>query len=137
MKNNIGRKSIFRFVLGIGIPILVIIGVAYLFRFGNPFTCPVYKYTGLYCTGCGSGRASYDLLHCRIIDALDHNLLMVLWLPFIIYYLFKRYIKIIFNKDILPFVKFSPKAINTIIHILILFTILRNIPFYPFTILAP
>lgn len=60
-------------------------------------------------------RTAFDLVHGNITGVLKHNFLMVMFLPFISYYLFKQYASIV----------------------LIAFTIARNIPVYPFSIVAP
>ena len=39
--------------------------------------CPLYQHTGIYCSGCGSQRAAHDLLHGDVIAAANHNILLV------------------------------------------------------------
>jgi hypothetical protein len=46
--------------------------------------CPLLKYTGLKCPGCGSQRAIHYLLHFNIKEALSHNLMMVISIPYIL-----------------------------------------------------
>lgn len=136
--NNNRVPMFLRIFIGLVCPVLVAAGTAYLYIHGNPFICIFNSLVGLYCTGCGSGRAAYDLIHGNIIEALDHNFLMIMFLPFIIYYLFKRYITIVINRDLLPSVYISHKMfVSIIIIIIIIFTIVRNIPIYPFSLLAP
>lgn len=43
--------------------------------------CPFNLLTGLYCPGCGSQRATHELLHGHVIQAAQLNLLAVLSLP--------------------------------------------------------
>lgn len=43
--------------------------------------CPIHSVTGLYCPGCGTARALHALLHGRLAEALDANLLLVALLP--------------------------------------------------------
>lgn len=45
---------------------------------GLAFTCPFHAWTGLYCPGCGGQRAFHALLHGRVLQAADFNLLFVL-----------------------------------------------------------
>lgn len=135
---NSNRVPMFlRIFIGLACPVLVAAGTAYLYIHGNPFICIFNSLTGLYCTGCGSGRAAYDLIHGNIIEALDHNFLMIMFLPLIIYYLLKRYLAIVINRDLLPSVYISHKMFVSIIIIIIIFTIVRNIPIYPFSLLTP
>lgn len=50
----------------------------------SPFPrCPFYSLTGLYCPGCGSQRAMHSLLNFRFGEALRHNALLVLSIPYV------------------------------------------------------
>ena len=127
----------FRVIAGIGLPLLVLIGAWVLYTFGNPLICVFYKLTGLYCPGCGSGRASAALLHLDFAAAFKHNLLYVLLLPFIVYYLLKQYIVLVLRKDVLPMFSINGFAAKVVLAVILVFGILRNIPVFPFTLLAP
>lgn len=127
----------FRYLFAVAMPLLFVWGVLYLYRFGSPYGCVIFRTFGVYCPGCGSGRAAYDLVHFRILEALHHNELFVLAVPFIFYYLIKQYLFIVFSKNVLPFFVISPRGCYIGILILAVFTLLRNLPFFPFTLLAP
>jgi len=43
--------------------------------------CTFHQTTGLLCPGCGSLRAAHALLHGRLMEALQCNLLLVVGLP--------------------------------------------------------
>ncbi|MBO4301950.1 hypothetical protein J5839_01205 [Methanosarcinaceae archaeon] len=58
-------------------------------------------------------------------------------LPCVGYYLLKTYLLIVTGKDILPFPEISLKTAGTVSFLILLYAVLRNIPVYPFTILAP
>lgn len=66
--------------------VLIGLAAAVLFFFdpnyypGYPL-CLFHKYTGLLCPGCGSLRALHQLLHGHVAAALHLNLLLVLALP--------------------------------------------------------
>lgn len=98
--------------------------------------CPFYVLTDFHCPGCGSQRAIHDLLHFRIGEALLHNvtiILVVLVLLSKLYaFLSKRYFKSYYYN-------LTHKAFFTYAIIVFVFAywILRNIPQYPFTALAP
>ncbi len=47
--------------------------------------CPFNAITGLDCPMCGSTRAVHALLHGEVGTAIDHNLLLVVLLPFLAY----------------------------------------------------
>ena len=126
-----------RIFAGIGLPLLVLGGAWILYTFGNPLFCVFYRLTGLYCPGCGSGRASAALLHLDFAAALGYNLLYVLLLPFIVYYLLKQYIILVFRKDVLPMFSIDGLAAKIVLAVILIFWVLRNIPIFPFTLLAP
>ena len=57
----------FRVLFGLGVPAAALAGLWFLYRFGNPFPCVFHKLTGLYCPGCGAGRALSALLHLHLV----------------------------------------------------------------------
>lgn len=135
--NRVIASVPFRILAGIGLPLLVLIGAWILYTFGNPLICVFYQLTGLYCPGCGSGRASVALLHLDFAAAFGYNLLYMLLLPFIVYYLLKQYIILVFRKDVLPMFSIDGLAAKIVLVVILMFWILRNIPVFPFTLLAP
>ena len=136
-RNRVIASAPFRILAGIGLPLLVLIGAWILYTFGNPLICVFYQLTGLYCPGCGSGRASVALLYLDFAAAFGYNLLYVLLLPFIVYYLLKQYIILVFRKDVLPMFSIDGLAAKIVLVVILMFWILRNIPVFPFTLLAP
>lgn len=98
--------------------------------------CYFHVITGFHCPGCGSQRATHDFLHLRIGQALKHNVIIVI---IAIVILSKAYA--MFSKKYFPkyYYNLGQKSYFTysIIGIVILYWILRNIPFEPFTHLAP
>jgi Protein of unknown function (DUF2752) len=99
--------------------------------------CIFHELTGLYCPGCGSQRAASSLLHGNILQAIDYNILFVLALPFVLYsaYIFSWNAFSRQKKQQLIF--HSPVFVKTILIVVILFGILRNLPLAPFNWLAP
>jgi hypothetical protein len=87
--------------------------------------CPLRALTGLYCPGCGSLRALHQLLHGNLHCALALNPLMVISIPFLILFILRPKTS---QKKWLP---------ATVLIILITYTLLRNIPCAPFSILTP
>ncbi len=130
------KSNKFRWIIGIGVPIVGILLGIYLYKFGSPIPCFFRKWTGIHCFGCGSGRAAYDILHFRFLEAMGHNILFVFALPFVMYYLLKMYLSVCLGKDVLPFFTFSSRHIEWMIIVLFAFLILRNIPIVPFNWLA-
>jgi len=116
--------------------------VAFIYFTINPsevdfmLKCPLYKTTGVYCPGCGSQRSVHHLLHFNIIGAANNNILFLAGLLVATYHygislinnFFNRNYKSVFDKN---------KNLLIVLLITVLFWILRNIPYYPFTLLAP
>ena len=98
--------------------------------------CPVRYLTGLYCPGCGSLRAIHALLHGDLGRAWAMNPLMIVMLPFIIYGLVSAALLELRGRS-LPEVKVHANCIRAFCALVILYAIARNLPFYPFDLLAP
>jgi len=100
--------------------------------------CTIYKFTGLDCPGCGGQRAIHSLLHGYVLQALRYNGLFVLASPFLAYFYYIAIrVYILGQKQYLNSFVFKPWFAYLFISILIIFFILRNIPFWPFTLLSP
>jgi hypothetical protein len=135
MKIDIKSKA-FRWFIGIAIPMIVLGLIAFLYLYGNPVPCFFRRWTGLNCPGCGSGRAAYDLVHFHLFEAMGHNIMFVVLMPFMAYYLLKLYLFIVLGRDVLPFFNFSYKQMRVLFIIIVAFFVLRNIPVKPFILLS-
>ena len=89
--------------------------------------CPVLKYTGFYCPGCGMTRAFRMLLVGNVLGALKYNLLAPFLLIALMYFFIKFYCVKILELNL----KFDAKKVKIFLtfslFILIFFGILRNI----------
>lgn len=118
------------------------VGILTLVKNVNPTTsglfpqCPFHALTGLNCPGCGATRGMHQLLNGNFIEALHYNALLVLFVPMIIYFLLNL-VSVAVRGKTLGIGKLPPAGIWTFAVVLLVFGILRNLPFYPFTILAP
>lgn len=135
LKKN--KKTIIYVIFFIG---FISVGI-YFYSF-NPATtlypkCPFYYLTGYYCPGCGSSRAIHQLLHGNILGALDLNPLMVLLLPFVTYLVISSFNIVIFGIRVFPQIVYSRGFYITLLSVIIVYSIVRNLPIYPFNILAP
>lgn len=99
-------------------------------------SCPFHTLTGLHCPGCGTLRGLHQLTHGHLITALNYNALMVLSLPFLAYSL-TSYVLVALRGKGLPKPFIRPVFIRALFFIVVAFWILRNIPVYPLTVLAP
>ena len=117
-------------------------GFFYIYYFFNPSTsffipCPFHHITGLYCPGCGSQRAVHLLLHGDILGAFRFNPLMVLTLPILIYGLGITVANWIFGTSFRFMLFYSKIFIFGYFGFALLYWVLRNLPVYPFNLLAP
>lgn len=126
-----------RILIGVCVPAVCALGIAVLALRGSPFFCPFYALTHLYCPGCGAGRAATALVHFDFVSAIRNNMMFVIFIFPCAYYCLKMYIRFVFRKDILPWNDAPSWGYNTVAAAFILFWILRNIPVFPFTLLAP
>ncbi len=96
--------------------------------------CFFHELTGLYCPGCGVQRSFHALLNGHILAAIDYNLLFILFLPLIIYFI------LAFTWGKKPpsssFI-YKPVFSFTVVIVVVSFWVLRNIPYTPFSWLAP
>jgi len=117
-------------------------GAAGFVAWFNPTTagffpvCPLYTATGIACPGCGLTRGFHALFHGDILTALDYNLLLP-GFAFFFGYLFISLCLTVVRGRGLDFKIFNQKVIWGFFTIAIIFTVLRNLPFYPFNILYP
>lgn len=98
--------------------------------------CVFYRLTGLYCPGCGTARGLHALLHMDIASAFSYNPLMVVFLPFLLYAGGKGAYRRISGTDT-PRRLVPAWVIWCIFVLIVAYWILRNLPAWPFTLLAP
>lgn len=121
---------------------LAVIAVAILFFVLDPNKqeifprCLFHSLTGGYCPGCGSQRALHCLLHFDIAGVVSYNFL---FLPagMLIFY---HYVHPLLNSAFgwkLPNLLYLKNTPWVILGIVIAFWIARNLPWYPFSVLAP
>jgi hypothetical protein len=118
-------------------------GVFLLFYWFNPtqhsffLPCPFKYTTGYHCPGCGSQRALHQLAHGDISGALSFNPLMVLSLPLIFYGFGTKVWNFLFETQFRVKFFYSNIFIYVYFGIVVLYWIARNIPYSPFTYIAP
>jgi hypothetical protein len=98
--------------------------------------CPLYSLTGFACPGCGLTRGFHALFHGDVLTALDFNALIPIW-TVIFGYLFVSLCLTAIRGRGLPWKFISPSVLLGLLILLITFGVLRNLPYYPFTILFP
>lgn len=98
--------------------------------------CPFHELTGLLCTGCGSQRALHDLAHLDLAGAFGHNLLFPPAVLLLGWHGVERAARLAGRRF-----PGSPldhaRAPWFVLVLVLLFTVLRNLPWEPFRFLAP
>lgn len=98
--------------------------------------CPVRYLTGFYCPGCGSLRALHALLNGDLRRAWSMNPFMVTMLPFVCYGLMSQTLLALRGRG-LPQIVLPANWIRAFGVAVVLYGVVRNLPFHPFNLLAP
>ena len=115
-------------------PMLVFLACRWLLR-GGGLLCLFYELTGLYCPGCGSGRAALALLHGHFPEALRCNpLLFLLGLPCGALLVWE-YLRFVFPGLGLKKIRLPDWTARLALGVIVVFWVLRNLP--GLEILAP
>ncbi len=135
----IKSSTVERVLAGAGI--LAIMTGVFAGGYFNPTTagffpaCPFHALTGLNCPGCGLTRSFHALFHGDVSTALHFNALLPVYFLFFLY-LFVSLGLIVVRGRGLEFRTFSPYAIYGFLALTLVFSVIRNLPFYPFNLLA-
>ncbi|GAB2503950.1 DUF2752 domain-containing protein [Arenimonas alkanexedens] len=134
------RASQARRWLALGLSAAALGTAAVLLRFdptapGSPLPpCPFHWATGLFCPGCGSTRTLHALLHGDVATAMAMNPLLVLSLPLVALLLAQQlgWTRATWQPALDRIGDARVWAV-----LLIGYGVLRNLPWLPFTSLAP
>lgn len=122
------------------VTILVAGGILYFFDPSVPGgiypSSPFRTLTGLYCPGCGTLRGLHQLLHGNLWTAFGLNPLMIASLPYL-FYSYVCYSLPAFTGSYVKAIFIQPSWIWWTLRIILIYWVLRNIPFPPFSWLAP
>lgn len=100
--------------------------------------CMSYTLAGIHCPGCGMTRAVHAALNGRIGEALSQNVLVVLAVPYLLFIFLRGLWHYLWQTSPRRPRFRWPKWVSVVlIALLAAFTVARNIPTYPFTLLAP
>lgn len=134
------RKIIGNLILILLPILLIVLYYKYYATSGDVWSvqCTFHDITGWQCPGCGGQRAFYYLLHGEFLLALRHNLLIIIILPILLscYFVIGQ-IFLVGNKKYTKLLNLKPWYAYAFLIIMLLFFLLRNIPVFPFTLLAP
>ena len=140
MSEWIRTKRSVRAALLLGAAAVFAAGALYLYfhdPYQYPLPCIIKLLTGLYCPGCGAGRACFSILHGQFFDAFCYNPLLVILLPFAGGYIAARGIDWAVTGGNHIDGKISIKLLLAVLIIILVYGILRNTPIFPFSLLAP
>lgn len=102
---------------------------------GSYPSCPFLHFTGLYCPGCGSMRATYCLLHGDFHEAVNRNILAVALLPIAAWAFAVDVENKWLKKQRLPRLPlWTPKVLLVVV---LVYWAARNLPWAGFRWLAP
>ena len=93
--------------------------------------------TGLYCPGCGATRATHELLHGHLLAALHYNALWVSVLPLAAYAGVSEWLRRRAGWPLWGDLSRRRWPLLVLGVATLLFFLLRNLPLYPLTLLAP
>jgi hypothetical protein len=97
--------------------------------------CLFHAITGLHCPGCGTLRGLHQLLHGHPWAAFRYNPLMVLSLPLIAGWLGRWSLRVCGFE--LPHARIPSRLLWGLVVVVVAYGIARNVPLYPFCLLAP
>ena len=121
---------------GLGVAVLALLRLVDPRLPGNYPTCPFLLFTGCYCPGCGTLRALATLMEGDLRSAMGYNPLTVLSLPVLstlnLMMVARKSERLTRSQLRVP-----PLAAWTLLAVIISFWVLRNIPLYPLSMLAP
>jgi Protein of unknown function (DUF2752) len=96
-------------------------------------TCFFHQSTGLLCAGCGCLRAVHQLLHGHLVSAFRFNPLLIVSLPFILWFGGRQVLQKVRNEPARPRIRAVWWWL--LLASLLTFTVLRNVPGMPFSTL--
>jgi hypothetical protein len=99
---------------------------------GEAPTCLLKYTTGFDCPGCGGTRAAWYLLHGDVSAAARHHLVFTFAVPFLIYMYVAWAGNRLFGWKIKQ-LDLSPRALGIFLGVWGVFSVLRNLPWAPFT----
>jgi hypothetical protein len=98
--------------------------------------CVSYQFLGIHCPGCGMTRAVHSLLNGHVEQAVAYNPLMALLSPYLLFAAVRSAWFWLWGTEPKRSL-FPAKYTWVILVVFIAYWVLRNVPVYPFTLLAP
>jgi len=120
----------------LGLLVLIAVVVLVILWFVDPRQsdigyCGMKEMTGLDCPGCGGTRATHVLLHGGFLEAFRYNAYWAATWPLWIYITASVIVDILFGKMLPGRLHTRPWFWIVTMSLLMLFGLVRNLPFYP------
>jgi hypothetical protein len=98
--------------------------------------CLLFSLTRIHCPFCGGTRCAHALLHGDLAQAAAYNILALFLLPPVVFFFYWTAWRSWRDR---PLPTWNPPkwVPRLLIAVLVVFWIVRNLPFYPFELLAP
>jgi len=105
---------------------------------GGGAQCTFLKYTGFYCPGCGGTRCAGNLASGNLAAAFGHNALLASGAVAFSTICLLLIVRVtLLGKSAPSIYNIHAKWLWAGVGLLVLFAVLRNIPAWPFSLLAP
>jgi Protein of unknown function (DUF2752) len=132
----------FRVVIVLILAVAAPIGSSILYNYApseNDFYpgCFFHKATGWHCPGCGATRCCHALLHLDFLQAMAWNPLFFLVLPYLLLGLGRAGFTLWTGRPAPLLIRMPPWSTKVFVSIILTYWVIRNIPYEPFTWLAP
>ena len=134
-QNKTSRRVVLTAVVA---PVLVLGALLFCFdpaRYNFYPGCAFHQTTGLWCAGCGATRALYQLVHGHFVTAFRFNPLLILSLPFLLWLGVRQTVRYVRNQP--GGVSIGSGWLWFIFGVLVVFTVVRNLPGLPPGLLPP
>jgi hypothetical protein len=96
-------------------------------------TCIMKLFTGFDCPGCGGTRAAWYLLHGNVAAAARHHAPLVFATPFLLYVYVAWTLGLVTKRKLLPQLRVPNTVLVGFMGAWIVFSVVRNLPWAPFT----
>lgn len=95
--------------------------------------CPFYRFTDLHCPGCGTTRATHQFLHGNVLRGLAYNPILSIVVPLLGLLCWEQLGRAR-GWHVWPVARWIS---SWIVWAIVIYWVARNVPFMPFTLLAP
>lgn len=99
--------------------------------------CPLNRMTGYACPGCGLTRGFHALFHGDVLGAMGYNALIPVWALLFGYLFLSLALFSVRGRGLPMKALMHPVVLWSLLLVLLIFGVVRNLPFYPFTLLYP